>query len=274
MKTSCIVIFLVLLVNVSFAQVEIKGVVKNDSTSQVIPFASIGFVNKGVGTISNERGEFHLTVPDHLRYDTLMFSCIGYKTKGVLITDFRDDSLVYLTEKTFQLEAVSVSPTRTASKGREKERGIIVLLSSQKSGETLSGKEVGMVFSNRKKIRLREINFFVYGHTFDEAILRVNIYDAKRSGVDERINKQELFVTLTDKESGLVNISLNEDIIFNKRDFIISVELLKVTPTLGEFALVAGFKPLGKRAVVRDVSFGEWKKQPLNLSINVNHDVF
>ncbi|MCW0483483.1 carboxypeptidase-like regulatory domain-containing protein [Gaoshiqia sediminis] len=57
---------------------KISGVLTDARTRETIPFASISFLNRPFGTITNRDGAFELKIPEHYRHDTLVFSCLGY----------------------------------------------------------------------------------------------------------------------------------------------------------------------------------------------------
>ena len=52
-----------------------------DLDKQSIPFVSVAVLNdQSIGTYSNTQGRFEIRVPSHLVNDSLVFSCIGFKT--------------------------------------------------------------------------------------------------------------------------------------------------------------------------------------------------
>ena len=56
------------------------------TTKNNIPFVEILF-NKNGGTIANENGKLFINKTNLIKYDTLTFICMGYKTKHVQIKD-------------------------------------------------------------------------------------------------------------------------------------------------------------------------------------------
>jgi len=56
----------------------ITGLIVDDETSEALPFATIGLLNTGRGTVSNNNGEFGLKITPDLLNDTLFISYLGY----------------------------------------------------------------------------------------------------------------------------------------------------------------------------------------------------
>jgi hypothetical protein len=56
----------------------ISGVVLDKETGEPLAYASIGVANQGLGTITNDIGQFLLKVPARFRNDTIIVSYLGY----------------------------------------------------------------------------------------------------------------------------------------------------------------------------------------------------
>ena len=70
-----------------FSQTIFKGVVLDADTGLSLPYVNIGFIDKGLGTVSEENGVFNFSF-DTARLsslDTLKVSSIGYKWSGILL---------------------------------------------------------------------------------------------------------------------------------------------------------------------------------------------
>ena len=60
----------------SWAQQTISAHVADSETGEALPYVTV-FVSPGKGTLSNEEGDFRISVEDE---ETIRLSCIGYKT--------------------------------------------------------------------------------------------------------------------------------------------------------------------------------------------------
>lgn len=59
--------------------VVVAGVVRDEETREPLPYASLSLKGTPVGTVSNEAGEFSMTISERLRDDTLVVSYVGYR---------------------------------------------------------------------------------------------------------------------------------------------------------------------------------------------------
>lgn len=87
---------------------EIQGQLLDSLTQERIPFATV-LSNFGENTISNEEGKFRLIRGTAFQSsDSLFISCMGYNEKRLAITELAD-SLLYLSPKEIELNAVILS---------------------------------------------------------------------------------------------------------------------------------------------------------------------
>ena len=92
---------------------EFKATVINAQTSAPMESVHIVNLNKVVGTITNEKGEFAITAAIN---DTLYFSFLGFKSQKIRVTNdmFKfEDTKISLTELAYALEEVIVRPLST-----------------------------------------------------------------------------------------------------------------------------------------------------------------
>ncbi len=75
---------------------EINGKVLDANTNMPLPFTNIGVLSKGVGTVSNEDGQYLLNISGLKLSDTVSFHYIGYKAIEISINDLLNDSIVML----------------------------------------------------------------------------------------------------------------------------------------------------------------------------------
>lgn len=74
---------------ISYSQsITVKGFLKDAATNEPVISASVGVKNSAIGTISNEEGNFQLTLPKNAE---IVISFIGYKTLIIRAGDFASD---------------------------------------------------------------------------------------------------------------------------------------------------------------------------------------
>lgn len=64
--------------------------VVSKSTGEPIVYASVGIVNRNLGTVTDSTGNFSLTVPAENLNDSLRISSIGYTARTFAVKDFAD----------------------------------------------------------------------------------------------------------------------------------------------------------------------------------------
>jgi len=82
----------------------IKGKIIDQKTEKPLIFASVQVTNSGVGTVSNNEGEFILKVSKSLQSNYIKFSFMGYKTVTFKLSDLKTDNNVI----TMSLETINI----------------------------------------------------------------------------------------------------------------------------------------------------------------------
>lgn len=273
MKQISIMLFIGLIHLTAKSQVTVSGVIKENDSKEVIPYVSIGIFEKNVGVISNESGRFTITIPAALDNDTLSISCLGYHSQKIAIKLLSPEYTFYLEKKDYMLEPITVSPKVVKVKGRENSNGLTIILQRKDPNKSLSGGEMAMLFKNSKKIKLKEVKFFIAQNGYDTLRLRINIYNAKKTNVEDRLYIKSSIITITNKETGWFSLDLTDDVITVNDDYLIALEIVDVVPEIGKFALKGMLKPFGK-SYIRDVSFGKWIKKSFVLSLNSTVEMY
>ena len=87
------------------AQTALKGVVVN-SNKEPLPLTNIALLNSNAGTITNEEGRFHLSIP--AASDSIKITNIAYYPKAVAIRDLQNSDTITLTENIRQLNGITL----------------------------------------------------------------------------------------------------------------------------------------------------------------------
>ncbi|TKC08677.1 carboxypeptidase-like regulatory domain-containing protein [Pedobacter frigoris] len=107
------VVFVLMLFFFSFqfsdasAQVVYKGTVMSENEKKPLVLVTVKLQQQQRDTISNEKGIFEIHATE--QPDTLIFSHIGYNTKKISTTSFKDGQTVLLNEDNFTLGEVQIS---------------------------------------------------------------------------------------------------------------------------------------------------------------------
>ena len=91
-------------------QAQIKGVVTDSLTNEPLMYVTVQYEGKGVGDISDEKGEYR--VQKHPEWNELTFSSIGYVTKKVRITSDTKTLNVKMVSDDVMLSEIVIKPKR------------------------------------------------------------------------------------------------------------------------------------------------------------------
>ncbi|MEM1134997.1 MAG: carboxypeptidase-like regulatory domain-containing protein [Bacteroidota bacterium] len=92
----------------------LKGRLLDKETNAAVPFATVKLKNKRQGVISNAEGDFQLPYRYKLSKDTLVISCIGYKSRIIPLLQLEDDiiNIIQLEASIMRLSEVIISPEK------------------------------------------------------------------------------------------------------------------------------------------------------------------
>ena len=77
------------------ATIALTGIVTGITDSAPVSYASIGFMDKPIGVISDSTGHFSLTIEKDNLNDSLRISCVGFLTEMICVQDLaKEKSLV------------------------------------------------------------------------------------------------------------------------------------------------------------------------------------
>jgi hypothetical protein len=111
-------LFLIIILTYSYTctygqeNLSIHGVIKDASTKEVIPFASIYIPGKTIGATSDFDGKFNIVIP-YNKNDILAFSFIGYYDYKIAIKDIKPKKhlRIWLNPQITKLQEVTILPT-------------------------------------------------------------------------------------------------------------------------------------------------------------------
>lgn len=206
---------------------------------QPVPYVNIGIVEKGVGTVSDEEGKFHLYIsPNSLSPNSeVVFSALGYENLQIPLTEM---PLVYNEYPVFKMQptVVALDEVVVSNKG---ERFITDFVGYKNFGEktfgywkdniALGGELATRILAKSGLRRLDKFQFEVFHNPSDSLLLRVNIYEDDgvlgRPGTNLNKSGENAIVTVR-KTDKIVWVDLSPFDIYVNGDFIVSLELLKV----------------------------------------------
>ena len=86
-----------------------SGLIFDKSTGKPLPYANVLVIGSNIGTVTNLKGEFRISIPTNLKSDSLRISYVGYKTNSVAISGLSRDSKIFLAESEHTLDEVQIN---------------------------------------------------------------------------------------------------------------------------------------------------------------------
>jgi len=259
-------LILILICNYTFAQT-FGGKVIDKKNNEPVQFVNIGIPGKNIGTTSDEKGQFTITVTDQNDDDVLLFSCIGYEPYSVKIKTLKEAASkdIFLTEKIVNLKEVVVKPKLF----KEKTVGITTQTKTAEAGfeKNKLGYEMGVLMSVKKKAELERININIAECSYDSIFYRLNIYQMNENKEFVNILTHPIYIKRSKAQvADKITIDLSNENIEVSGDFLVSLEHIK---DLGEGRLYLSCK-LFNKTYFRETSQGSWQTVAIGVSISAD----
>lgn len=87
----------------------IRGKIIDQRSGAPLSFSNVAIKNKALGTISNEQGEFNLTLSSSFISDTIVFSYLGYRNAYIAIKELAiRNNKIYLLKENYRIKEVVI----------------------------------------------------------------------------------------------------------------------------------------------------------------------
>jgi len=266
LRITLILFFLVSGIQI-FPQKICKGILADSATNAPVEFANIGVIGKGVGTVTNEKGEYTFIIPDSLADQKIRISLIGYKSITLSVNKLLSLNKVLLAQEATSLDEVAV----TVKKLKVKMLGNNTRHTSVVGGFTENnlGAEMAVKLDIKNpKTHLRKFMVNIATNSLDKALFRLNIYSVDEKGYPkENILKHNIIIEPKEK-TGLVEVDLKPYGIFVDEDVFVALEWIK---DLGNAqGLNFSTKLVGSGTYFRKASQDKWEKtHPVGVGLHV-----
>lgn len=288
MKHFLFSIYFLFLSHIVFCQDFFKGQVINKTTGEIVPYVNIGFIEKGVGTISNKEGNFSLKTTSEIKLnDTITFSCIGYKTKEIDCKQLTQVNKVYLQPDTVFLEAVNISSKAKGSRPHKpkklgKAHKVLAFFHNYfhiygKAEPDNLGRERGMIFKLKKNCDLQALNFHIGSNQYKSVKFRLHFYTIENGKPKALISDhKEIIFTVKDQFRGWHQLDLKPySIQFDKSAENIGVTLQWVdsekTDENSKYFSISAALASKPHHLSRDEVMGKWKMSKYKLNFNLEY---
>ncbi|NLR77911.1 serine hydrolase [Chitinophaga eiseniae] len=161
----------------------ISGKVIDAASHQPLSAANITVHKTGIGTISNEAGEFRLQVPAGFQKDTLRISCLGYAVQYLPVAQMTTDAMIALEATGIQLKEVAVGirdPLKLLQQAVKKIPGNYLT-----NPYLLKGFYRAVTKKDQEYLELSEAVFNIYGEGYGSAASNQLYLEGMRAVKDE-----------------------------------------------------------------------------------------
>jgi len=207
-----------------FSQTQIKGRVIYEKDETPAAFATVELVNQKEGSLSDKSGNFSISISKLQHDDTLSISSVGYETLKIPVLAAMKRSEFVLTEKTQNLEAVTIFNTRHVEGSSSESVGYYRSWTHENTGG-----EIGRIFTlPYKQFKIDKIRFKV-SNLCDTCLLRLHMRTVVDGKPGEEILKDSITLTINkltlDNKVPEFDISAY-DFTFTQNQFFVGIEVL------------------------------------------------
>lgn len=197
--------------------------------------------------------------------DTLKISCLGFKTKTIILKNVSNKINVSLDNNIENLNEVIINKTdlKTYTEGKQKtDTKHEVFFANPNYNNLNLGTEIGKKFSlgTKKASILTSFKFFIKDNNFDMVKFRINCYTIKNNNPDKKINKSNIIVQLDKKLTGWVNVDLSTFEISTQEDIVITVEWIEHSKNGNKLNLPIIIPSFSSTHYYKLGSQGNWQK--------------
>ena len=257
MKVLIIILFSVITHSV-FGQLKISGIVEQ-SDGSIVSYANIGIRNKNVGTVSNEKGEFTILIPQNFLNDTLSFSCVGFEELNLKIKNIIQNKLniFQLTQKNIELKEVIVlsKQLKTVKIGVKSYSPFITSPSINTKNQDIYEFAQFININDKPSLIISTI-IMLFTKQADTATFRINFYNIKDGLPFKKIFEKNI-IERSPVSKGWITIDLSKYNIKFHNNFFIGFEFL---PDDKIHSFNYGAR-IGGYVIARQNSLGNWIKQ-------------
>lgn len=262
--------FLILL-SVNLSVVYSRTVI-TESTKKPVIYASVGIINRNLGTVTDSMGNFILNIPADYINDSIRISSVGYVAKVFAVKDIKNiPDTIFLADDIIRLNDVFVKPQRIKHKtaGRKNGNGFIYI---EIEGNKAAGQGLAIPMKVKKRAWIKKLGFTVL--TGDRLLsrmkFRVNIYRKDNSSYNLQ-NIKPIYVEYdkTQLVGGLFTYDFSEELMLESGEYYIELEFLE--NFYGEYFIMRTV-PLTGKTRFRYASQSEWQTLPFGAPVFIEYD--
>lgn len=246
--------------------------VLSESTGEPVIYASVGVINRNLGTVADTAGNFSLQIPPEFVNDSIRISSIGYVAKTFAVKDIKSiPDTIFLSEDVRMLSEVVVKPQRVKHKtaGRKGAGGFIYI---EVEGYKAAGQGLATPLKVKGRAWLKELGFTIVteNRPLSEMKFRLNIYRKEDDQyILQNFNPIYFDYDKSQLDNGLFTYKFHEELMLEDGDYYVELEFLE--NFANEFFIMRT-KPLTGRTRYRYASQSDWETLPFGAPVYIEYD--
>ncbi len=246
--------------------------VLSESTREPIVYASVGVINRNLGTVTDTLGNFSLSIPSEFVNDSIRVSSIGYVAKKFAVKDIKNiPDTIFLADDVILLSEVVVKPRSIKHKtaGRKANGGFIYI---EVEGYKAAGQGLAIPLNVKERVWLKELGFTILteNRPLSKMKFRVNIYIKEDNGYILQNCKPIYFdYDKSMLDNGSFAYKFTEEIMLEKGCYYVELEFLE---NFSNELFVMKSKPLTGKTRYRYASQSAWETLPFGAPMYVDYD--
>ena len=224
LKISSITFWISILSTTGFSQ-SFRGVIRDDVTKEILPYANIGVRKTNIGGISDQSGTFQVDLLRAAKEDTIVISYIGYTSYVLPVSslDLGKQHVIDLKPSSHLLKELTI---------RSKPEIIILGNKSKTARHTgwgdlnsSRGRAIGLLIENPAfSVKVNKVFFHLDACEFDSARVRINFLKIEDGNLKSfEGQRQNIFLTIH-KRKGWIEVPLREGIVLKQEKVIVAIE--------------------------------------------------
>ena len=251
----------------------ISRTVISKADGEPIRYASIGVINRNIGTVSDSLGRFTLTIPAEYINDSVRISSVGYVAQTFAVKDLKNiPDTIELSDDVIALHEIVVKPQTIEHKtaGRKSGSGFLYI---EVENYKAAGQGLAIPLTVNKRAWLKELGFtvIVNDRTLSHMKFRMNVYSGDK-GVytqDPAIRPVYFDYNKTDLADGKFRYVFPEEIMLEQGKYYIELEFLE---NFSPESFIMKSNPLTGKTRYRYASQSDWETLPFGAPLYIEYD--
>jgi len=228
------------------SQVTIQGKILDASDRSPISFVNIGIKALANGTVSDENGQYLLSINNAGPQDVVTISAIGFEAQELPLKDLMQKKDVLLQPKAYDIEGIELSARQWNAEeilignDQEKRKQSIGFANS------VLGTEIGGLLEIDKETWIKSAHFVVNRGSKDSMLFRLNVYEFENEKLGENLLQENVLIAAP-RGKGLLSIDLEKYNLVADKNILLSLQWIKAYEKNGELLITFNAQTSGRR---------------------------